>query len=503
MKTQIRILTLVASSLLLFAACGEHDHHDHNGDHSHDNDHDHEYHRITVWEENREWMVKFELHENSGRIEGHLYATENSSAVHNVSGTLRFEHDETVENEAEIEHVSGGKYEFELFFGDSDTPNLVAELTAGGETFRIDFGETDRYAGHPHSPADEVVEFEKERQWLLDFTTEAAEYRAIPELVSAIGRAVPDLNHVMEVISPVDGHIDPDDLAILPVAGERVGRGDLITAISPPLTAENSWVQKRLAYIQAQEAYERAQRLIENNAISYREYQLREREYEARRAGYEHFIGHGENGTTHIIDDNDHLYLKASKDGVISRVYVTPGRQISSGDPILSLYNPDYLWLELTGYSDDFEQLTEIHGIELKTGRDQHVTLDENQISLISRDEQSDITGTRSMVVISTVNRDKKLKANQPVQAKIMTGSGEAGVTVPANALFDEESHFVVFVQHSGDQFERRVVRPGARYDGYVTITEGLSEGERVVTEGVYPLHLATGNAEIGHGHSH
>jgi len=502
MKKQIRIITFFVTTLMIFSAC-EHEHHDHNGDHSHDDDHDHEYHRMTVWEEEREWMVKFELHENSGRIEGHLYITENSSPVRNASGTLRFEYDGSVENETEIEHNSGGKYDFELFFGDSDTPNLVADLTAGGETFRIDFGETDRYAGHPHSPADEVVEFEKERQWLLDFATKTSEYRAIPELVSAIGRAVPDLKHVMEVISPVDGHIDPDDLAIMPAAGERIQRGDVITAISPPLTAENSWVEKRLAFIQAEEAYERAKRLIENDAISLREYQLREREYEARRAGYEHFIGHGESGTTHIIDEEDQLYLKASKDGVVSQNYVTPGRQINSGDPILSLYNPDYLWLELTGYSEEMDRLSEIRGIELRTGRDQHVTLQENQLSLISLDEQSDITGTKSMITVAADNRDKRLKANQPVQAKIMTGSGDRGVAVPVSALFDEESHYVVFVQHSGDQFERRVVKPGGRYDGYVTITEGLSEGERVVTEGVYPLHLATGNAEIGHGHSH
>lgn len=497
MKTQILTTSFFVLLLLLITACSEHSH----DDHSHD--HEHEYHRMTVWEDNTDWMAKFELHENSGRIEGHLYVTRNSTPVRNAHGMIRFEHNGDVEADTELEHISGGKYYFELFFGETDTPNLVADLAVGEESFVIDFGQADRYAGHPELPADEVVEFEKERQWLLNFATETATSGSISEQITAIGRAIPDLKHVFEVISPVDGHIDPEDLAIIPAEGERVSRGDLITAISPPLTAENSWVQKRLAFIQAQEAYERAKRLRENDAISFREYQVREREYEVRRAGYEHFIGHGETGTTHIIDDDDHLYLKASKNGVVSSVYVTPGRQINSGDPILSLFNPDYLWLRLSGYSDELDHLREIHGIELRTGRDQRVTLDAEQVSLVSRDEQSDATGTKSNIILAADNSNRLLKANQPIQAAILIGSDETGVILPASALFDEDSHYVVFVQHSGDQFERRVVKPGARFGGDVHIREGLSEGERVVTEGVYPLHLATGNVEIGHGHSH
>lgn len=450
-----------------------------------------------------EWMVKYELHENSGRIEGELYISQNSSPVRGASGILRFEAEGAVENETEIQHETAGTYHFELFFGDSDTPKLTADISVDDETFRIHFGEADRYAGHPHSPADQVVEFEKNRQWMIDFETGSASSRKIPTFVSAIGKAVPDLKHYMEVISPVDGHIDLDDLGIMPVVGERIRRGDIITAISPPLTTENSWTLKRLAFIQAEEAYERAKRLIENNAISLREFQLREREYEARRAGYEHFIGHGENGTTHIIDDDDHLYLKAAKNGVVNRVYVTPGRQINSGDPILTLYNPDYLWLELTGYSDELDQLTELLGVEVQTGRNRTATLDQQSVTLISRDEQSDLTGTKSMMTIAIDNRTRVVKANQPLQAKLLTGSGESKVAVPASAIFDEDSNLVVFVQHSGDQFERRVMKTGSSYDGYIVIEEGLSEGERVVTEGVYPLHLVSGNAEIGHGHSH
>ena len=503
MNRLLKFCATLLFSLFLLSACGEHDHNGHSHDDELSDDHDHEYHRMTVWEENMEWMVKYELHENSGRIEGELYISKNSSPVRDASGSLRFEAAGTIENETEIHHERSGMYHFELFFGDTDTPDLTAEISAEGETYRIRFGEVDRYAGHPHSPADEIVEFEKNRQWMIDFETANASVRNIPTFVSAIGKAVPDLKHYMEVISPVDGHIDPDDLGIMPVAGEQVKRGDNITAISPPLTAENSWVQKRLAFIQAEEAYERAKRLIENNAISRREFQLREREYEARRAGYEHFIGHGEHGTTHIIHDNDHLYLKAAKDGVVSRVYVTPGRQINSGDPILTLYNPDYLWLELTGYSDELDQLTDLLGVEVQTGRDRTSTLDQQSVTLISRDEQSDLTGTKSKVTIAIDNRNRIVKANQPLRAKLLTGSGEPKVAVPASAIYDEDSHRVVFVQHTGDQFERRVVKTGSSYDGYVVIEEGLSEGERVVTDGVYPLHLVAGDAEIGHGHSH
>ncbi len=503
MNRQLKFYFTLLFSLLLLSSCGDHDHNGHSHGDDQSDDHDHEYHRMTVWEENIEWMVKFELHENSGRIEGELYISENSSPVRGATGTLRFVSGGTVESETEIHHEAAGIYHFELFFGDTNTPDLRAEISAGGKTHQIHFGEADRYVGHPHWPAEEVVEFEKNRQWMIDFETGSSSSREMATFVSAIGKAVPDLKHYMEVISPVGGHIDPDDLSIMPVAGERIRRGDIITAISPPLTEENSWVQKRLAFIQAEEVFERAKRLIENNAISQREFQLREREYEARRAGYEHFIGHGENGTTHIIDDNDRLHLTATQNGVVEHIYFTPGRQINSGDVILTHYNPDYLWLELTGYSDELEQLKDLLGVEIQTGRDRTATLNQQSVTLISRDEQSDLTGTKSKVTIAIDNRNRAIKAGQPLQAKLRTGSGDQKIVVPTSAIFDEDSHKVVFVQHSGDQFERRVVRTGSSYDGYIVIEEGISEGERVVTEGVYPLHLVSGNAEIGHGHSH
>jgi membrane fusion protein, heavy metal efflux system len=75
---------------------------------------------------------------------------------------------------------------------------------------------------------------------------------------------------------------------------------------------------------------------------------------------------------------------------------------------------------------------------------------------------------------------------------------------VPTSALVDEDGRAVVFVQLSGETFEKRDLELGIRDGAYVQILSGVSEGERVVTQGAYAIRLASVSTTIpAHGHSH
>ena len=489
--------------LLLLAGCGgddpDHDDHDH--------DDDHVYHRLTVWDGELEAFARFELHESSGRIEGTLYLTFEDEPMpepeaDEAVGWIRLGSGAEAD-EAELTLLAPGRARFELFFGDSDRVPLTVGLRWEGEELEVTLGEVDRYAGDPVSPEVDQREYEKESQWRLGFAASETVRRTIAPIATATGRIGIDERYALTVSAPVDGELAGADGGHLPAPGSRVSAGAPLARLSPTLTGEGSWVAERTAYLQARDAFERAQRLREADAISLGEFQSREREYEQRRAGYEGLTGELGGGGLRVQDEGDLLLLSAGRPAVVTRLHVGPGTAVRRGDPLLELHDPDRFWLHLLAYADEMDGLGGIAGLEVELRRGEAFTVREGAFELLGREGPGDAGGTRVRVTVALNRGDTGVRLDQPVRVSLLGRGGEDRLVVPQSAIFDEHSHKVVFVQHSGDQFERRMVRTGTTTDGWTVIVEGLEAGERVVTEGIYPLHLATADIQIDHGHEH
>ncbi len=479
------------------AACGEHEA-SHSDDHTH-----HDYHRITHWDNNLEVFVRFELHENSGRIEGALFMAEENQPVENITGEIQFAENGTTVTRQKLEMQSAGVYPFELYFQNSDEPYLNIVCQINGEEYNLNLGTVNRYTGHPDDPdIDNLVELDKQMQWRMSIASEFAGFHEIPDVVSGFGTIRYDPNFYHEITSPVDGYIRSGDIDMIPASGMSIQTGDLLTTISPLLSSENSWVEYRIDYRQAEEAFERAKLLIENEAISLREYQQREREYEIRKAGYEQFVRSNYQGLEIEYNGNE-LDLRSRYNGIIAESFLISGREVKQGDSLFTIFNPDRLWLETLVFRDEFERLNGISGAEIHTNRNERITLNDSHIDFVSRDLRSDASGSRSKITLSVDNSGRFFSPGQPVRVKLRDSTGEPQIAVPVGSIFDDESHKVVFVMHSGDQFERRLVQTGTSYGGLTAILDGLNEGERVVTKGIYPLHLMTGNVQFDDDHDH
>jgi len=80
-------------------------------------------------------------------------------------------------------------------------------------------------------------------------------------------------------------------------------------------------------------------------------------------------------------------------------------------------------------------------------------------------------------------NAEKLLCAEMYVTADIAS-NGAAVVSVPTRAVFLKDNTHYVFVEIAPGQFERHAVQLGAEGRGQTAILDGLSAGQRVVTEG-------------------
>ncbi|TVR33646.1 MAG: HlyD family secretion protein, partial [Balneolaceae bacterium] len=326
--------------LFLFSACSSNET-SHSGSHDHSDHHQ----RLTHWVDDLEIFALFEVHENSGRIEGELFFSKNHQPLEVLDGEVRFVENGSVSIQQDLNSSRKGIYPFELTFRDSDEPDLSVAFRTESNRYDIVLGSVSRYE-RLDSDIDEaeVVVLDKAMQWRMNVASGIASYHTIPEIVQGIGTVIYNPEHYHEVYSPVDGYIDSGSFNIVPVAGTSVTPGKRLLTISPPLSSQNSWTALRLAYRQASQAFERAQRLLENDAISLREYQEREREFEVRKAGYEQFLNENRNGSI-LEDGGNQLYINSAHHGVIAESNAVSGREIKQGDHLFSIFDPSHLWV--------------------------------------------------------------------------------------------------------------------------------------------------------------
>jgi Cu(I)/Ag(I) efflux system membrane fusion protein len=83
---------------------------------------------------------------------------------------------------------------------------------------------------------------------------------------------------------------------------------------------------------------------------------------------------------------------------------------------------------------------------------------------------------------IEVPNPDEALRPEMYVDAEIETGTPGEVLAVPESAVLDSGTRRAVLVDKGEGRFEPREVRLGRHGGGYVEITDGIKEGEAVVT---------------------
>jgi Cu(I)/Ag(I) efflux system membrane fusion protein len=91
---------------------------------------------------------------------------------------------------------------------------------------------------------------------------------------------------------------------------------------------------------------------------------------------------------------------------------------------------------------------------------------------------------TRTIPVrIELPNPDLALLPDMYGDVEIATGNATA-LTVPANTVIDSGDRQIVLVDLGNGRFQPREVKLGRRGDGYVEVTSGVTEGDKVVSNG-------------------
>ena len=305
--------------------------------------------------------------------------------------------------------------------------------------------------------------------------------------------------------------------------GYRVRKGQALVTINSPefAQAQADFLRARANYLLGQKEYERAKMLWAEKAIEEKEYLRRESEQEKLATEYGALGSalHSYGITHEQIDDlvakcediedmeytcqiaDPNLPILSPLSGTVIFRDVVTGEHVEPDKTLYTVSDLNILWAILDVYEKDLPHVR----------KDSHVIITSTihpgvefrgKITYIS-----DLIDDKLRTVKIRVEVDNKqglLKPNMYIQGTIENRAEQKDIlAVPEEAILNLDGEKVVFILEEEDTFAVRHIILGNKIGNDRIITQGLSEGDRIVFRGAFYLKAELSKATFGHTHVH
>ena len=241
--------------------------------------------------------------------------------------------------------------------------------------------------------------------------------------------------------------------------------------------------------------YERQKKLFNEKIGSQKALLESQAEYEKALAEYKaedkriHSVGLSDEDVMDDKTGEEHtsgtLPIKSSISGIVVERNVVIGQLVDATTNAFKVINTNTVWVDGQIYEKDIAKInrktnalftSETYRNEKFNGRIIYIgqTVDEQTRTITVRSEFS--------------NANNKLRPQMYGELKIPVGVNAKAIMIPAEAVVKEAEQEYAFVQTSDSTFEQRKVITGSSVDNRIEIKEGLREGEKVVSKGVFYL---------------
>jgi cobalt-zinc-cadmium efflux system membrane fusion protein len=196
------------------------------------------------------------------------------------------------------------------------------------------------------------------------------------------------------------------------------------------------------------------------------------------------------------------LPVKAPFAGTVLERNIGLGASVEPGQPLLLLGDTSEMWIWTSLYEREMASVLArqtrgevLAHVEVPAYPDRVFSGRVERIGGIL-DE-----ATRTVKVRVVVrNPEGLLRAGMFARVRLLDGSAEQVVAIPAEAVLEDEGRSFVFVPTEPPYFVRRPVVTGRAWDEYVEITQGLADGDVVVTRGAFTLKSDVLRSKMGAG---
>lgn len=498
------------------------DDHPHEDEHGDEHPHEDETQPITFWSPSYMLYIEYPALEPEVEAELLVHVTRlaDHSAVAAGTLTVRLQYaSDSARASQPVAAARPGIFRPRIAPASAGHAELVVSWRAGESTETWTVGEVaigDH--GHDHTQAatptgQTPISYLLEQQWTRPFgVAEAAVQPMSPELTVFGHLQIPD-GARSTVTASVEGRLMPAGERIL-LPGDSVVVGQELFAVQPALPSDHDPVevasQVESSVIERDAALReiaRVEPLVQQGVLPSRrltEVQTRLAQAESAVSTARRRSASIERASSLSRADGERRAVLAPVSGRVLEVLTSPNALVQEGDALLRLIQTESLWLSAMVPEVWASRLGSLQGASFQIDhRDSAIVLPAD--ALISVAPAID-EATHSLPVLFRVPPElsRGLVAGMTAVVRLQTGEDRDVLSVPGAALVDDNGTEVVFVQSSGEAFERRAVETGMRSAGRVEILGGVTAGEHVVTDGAWAVRLAgLAPASADHGHAH
>lgn len=529
LTAKLGLVTSIAT--LLMAGCGQKpgagDSHSHDATGGHGDEP--KMAQITFWGERYELFIEHRFIAAGASTRFVTHVTDLKTFEPRTEGPIRLVL--RLGQESPIEHIEkapsrAGIYEPMLTFpkaGDWDVSVVIPGKD--GESVmvlpKVKVYADAREVEHAEVPsAPQGISFLKEQQWKIKLGTGTPSKRHLIERIDLPAQTMPKPGFSATIIAPIAGQLLSPPGGSLPLPGQKVEPGQVLALIQPIFSdaaakvaeAESEFTRAKVAFEQAETAYSRVRKLAAAEAKSERELQESTATYASAKARYEAAMALQSTyrkvgvSSTNSAGGLPTVELRAPIAGIINSIGAGLGEPVAPEHKVFTILNPDTLWIEASVPEISASQLSAAKGAvyELPEARGQFHDILTGGGKLVFAGLQVE-PATRTVPLIYELNNPEgKLRAGQSLTVHVETAHAADALTIPDSAVVDEDEKPVVFVQVSGETFEKRNVTLGIRDGNWLQVLDGLKEEEHIVVQQAYAVRLASVSSAIpAHGHVH
>jgi Cu(I)/Ag(I) efflux system membrane fusion protein len=169
----------------------------------------------------------------------------------------------------------------------------------------------------------------------------------------------------------------------------------------------------------------------------------------------------------------------APQDGEILQRNAVNGMRAAPGEVLFKIADHRLVWVLIDVAERDLAQVTIGAKVTIRPRALVGQTFD-GTVALIY--PHLNATTRTARIRIEVPNPDERLRPEMYIDAEIETGAPDPVLAVPESAVLDSGSRQVVLIDKGEGRFEPREVKLGRHGNGFVEVTQGVSEGEAVVT---------------------
>ncbi|MDR0538191.1 MAG: efflux RND transporter periplasmic adaptor subunit [Tannerellaceae bacterium] len=357
------------------------------------------------------------------------------------------------------------------------------------------------HSGHCHNHnheeedehEDDEIIFTKEQAEAAGLKVEPARYGKFSSIIKTGGQILAAQGDEATVVSTANGIVSFGSSAI--IEGAYVRKGDAIVIVSSQNLPDGDPVVKaKIAYETAASERQRAETLVNDKIISAKDYEQIVLRYETAKTVYE---AQAMNATTNGIK------MISPINGYIKNRRVNQGEYVSVGQEVVTISQNRRLQLRAEVPESYFKSLRGLKTANFKAGYDDVIyKLGDLNGRLVSFGKTQ---GAESFYipVIFEFDNTVDIIPGTFVEVYLLSDSGNDVLTVPVSALIEEQGLRFVYLQLDDEGYKKQEVGTGQDDGERIEILSGISEGDKIVTHGVYQVKLASISSAVPEGHTH